>query len=69
MQSVIYESHTCVVINLLTREASDRIYVPVDAGLSSSVLLAAVFSTESASTKTLEYERWCFNVLDARPSD
>lgn len=54
LQCVYYGSHTCVVITLLTQEALDRIYVAGDTGLSRIVLLAAVFSMWSASTKTLD---------------
>lgn len=54
LQCVYYGSHTCVVITLLTQEALDRIYVTGDTGLSRIVLLAAVFSMWSASTKTLD---------------
>lgn len=54
LQCVYYGSHTCVVITLLTQEALDRIYVAGDTGLSRILLLAAVFSMWSASTKTLD---------------
>ena len=40
----------------LTKEALDVIYGAVDGSLSKIVLLVAVFSTETALIKTLEYE-------------
>lgn len=43
-------------MTLLTREALEKILVAVDTDLCRSVLLAAVLSTGSASTKTLDYE-------------
>ena len=42
------------MITLLRQEALDRIYVAGDTGLAKIVLLAAVFSVWSASTKTLD---------------
>ena len=46
-------------MNGLTKETLDVIYGAVDSGLSKIVLLAADFSTETASIKTLEYESRC----------
>ena len=43
-------------MNRLAEEALDVIYGAVDSGLSKIVLLAAVFYTETALIKTLDYE-------------
>ena len=61
-----YESHTFVVFAFLTQEAWNRIPVAVDTGLFRSVLIAAVFSRQSASTKTQDTSDDSMEFVDVR---
>lgn len=55
-------------MTLLTPEALEEVLVAVDTDLCKSVLLAAVLSTRSASTKTLDYKSPDCDVLNTRLS-
>ena len=56
-------------MTLLTREVWEKILVAIDTDLCKCVLLVAVLSTGSASTKTLDYKSPDCDVLNSRLSD